>query len=101
MATNRRSKALLVVPEEDKWRARDDAETLSRAHEIMGDKKRMTHAHAHVKEHMDKLSKVLATGKPAGEKKLGPKPPAPKAKDGVPAKKPTMKVPQPPKAKGK
>ena len=52
---------------EQAWRARDDAETLRRAGEIMGDKSRMSAAQREVNKSVQALQKFATSGpKPRG-----------------------------------
>ena len=63
MAFSKRSKAVPV----DDWQARDDLDTLTRAHQITNDPKRHSAAKAHAKSRLDAMQKVIGS-KQAGTK---------------------------------
>ena len=91
-----------AVNDEKRWQAEDDARSLRRAAEIMGDKARHSAAKAHIKGEIGQMQRVLSTGD-AGGPKLGPKPPAPKkVMKNQPEKKSDFKqFPKPPATKAK
>ncbi|QDF28986.1 hypothetical protein [Halarcobacter anaerophilus] len=50
-----------ITPEEDRWELERDFETLTRAGEIIGDKKRLEKVQKFAKEKKDEADKILDT----------------------------------------
>lgn len=50
-----------ITPEEDRWELERDFETLTRAGEIIGDKKRLEKVQEFAKEKKDEADKILDT----------------------------------------
>ncbi|MDN7558223.1 hypothetical protein [Burkholderia orbicola] len=91
-----------ISAEEARWRAEDDARSLKRAAEIMGDRGRHAAAKAHIKGEISNMQKVLGTGAPREPRKIAPKPPAPREREKNPPPKRDMKeMPRAPRAKAK
>lgn len=91
-----------ISAEEVRWRAEDDARSLKRAAEIIGDRGRHAAAKAHIKGEISSMQKVLGSGVPREPKKVSPKPPAPRERDKNPPPKRDLKeMPRAPRAKAK
>lgn len=57
--TTRASPAMNVSADEERWRARSDADTLAQAQEIMADRKRLSAAQRSAKEQATRLDRVV------------------------------------------
>lgn len=89
-----------ISTEEARWRAEDDARTLRRAAEVMGDKGRHTAAKKHISGEISNMQKVLGAGSPPDRSKVSRVPPV-KNKPDESRSKPAMGRLAPPKAKAK
>lgn len=65
-------KMMMEPPHYDPYRAEDDARTLQRAGEVMGDKKRMQAARKHLEKTQAAVQRVVgSTSKPAAKSSGG------------------------------
>jgi hypothetical protein len=68
MATKKSASVAIDSYDDSKWRAQSDADLLSRAQEVMADKKRLSAAKASAREQAARLEKVVKCGAPTPAK---------------------------------
>lgn len=69
--SNKQSLGMAVPAENDSWRARDDAETLRRAGEIMGDRGRVKAAQSELRKNMAAIERISGRAPSLGLAKKG------------------------------
>lgn len=56
--TKKSTSSEVAMPSDDAWRARDDLHTIQRAHEIVGDTKRLSAARSEAKRQRESLDRI-------------------------------------------